>query len=359
MTAPARTGAPSPAYRLVRPAAPVAAPIAPDPVQRHVISHTAGPLLVIGAPGTGKTATLVESVAARVEAGADPASILVLTFGRRGARRLRDRIGARLGGGPGFVARGEAIVRTFHGYAFGILRLAAARAGRADPAPAHRPGTGPRHPRAAARRRRRCGWPEPLRPALPTRAFAEELRDLLLRAAERGIGPARWPGLGEQEQRRPTGSPRPGSTASTPRCSRCATPPPARAPRTTTPSWSGPRHDAAARRPEPARRAAAHRAHVYVDELHDTDPAQIDLLSTVAGRRRAPGGVRRPGLVDVRVPRRRSRHRQRVPAAVPHRGRRARRDRRRCGTSRTGPAPRCSRRPGGSRSGWADRPGTG
>jgi superfamily I DNA/RNA helicase len=68
-------------------------------VQRHVIAHTGGPLLVLGAPGTGKTTTLVEAVAARVAAGADPASILVLTFGRRGARRLRARIGARLGGG--------------------------------------------------------------------------------------------------------------------------------------------------------------------------------------------------------------------------------------------------------------------
>ena len=94
MSAPARTGVSSPAYRLVRPAATTQAPIDVDPVQRRVIDHVAGPLLAVGAPGTGKTVTLVESVAARVADGADPGSILVLTFGRRGARRLRDRIGA-------------------------------------------------------------------------------------------------------------------------------------------------------------------------------------------------------------------------------------------------------------------------
>ncbi|GIJ70233.1 DNA helicase [Virgisporangium ochraceum] len=247
-------------------------------MQHHVISHTAGPLLVVGAPGTGKTATLVEAVAARVEAGADPASVLVLTFGRRGARRLRDRIGARLGGGSGFDAQGEVTVRTFHGYAFGILRLAAARAGLPTP----RLLTGPEQDlviRELLPDDDEVGWPEPLRPALPTRAFAEELRDLLLRAAERGIGPARLASLGEQERR---------------------------------PDWLAAARfysqytEVLALRDATTRNGAAYdyaelvRAattllredpelldpprYVYVDELHDTDPAQIDLLSTVSGR---------------------------------------------------------------------------
>ncbi|WP_239151314.1 ATP-dependent helicase [Virgisporangium aurantiacum] len=268
---------------MVRPAAPTAAPITPDPVQHHVISHTAGPLLVIGAPGTGKTTTLVESVAARVEAGADPASVLVLTFGRRGARRLRDRIGARLGGpGSGFAASGEAVVRTFHGYAFGILRLAAARAGMETP----RLLTGPEQDlviRELLPDDEEVGWPDPLRPALPTRAFAEELRDLLLRAAERGIGPAALARLGEQE-RRPDwqAAARFYNQYTEVLALRDAT------------TRSGAAYDYA----ELVRAATALlradddllteqlRAveHVYVDELHDTDPAQIDLLSTVAGR---------------------------------------------------------------------------
>ena len=42
------------------------------------------------------------------------------------------------------------------------------------------------------------GWPEDLRPALRTRAFAQQLRDLLMRAAERGVGPVELARLGEK-----------------------------------------------------------------------------------------------------------------------------------------------------------------
>src|SRR3954452_3636078 len=88
-----------PAYRLVRRPPSAVVPVRADPWQRLIVEHTAGPLLVIGGPGTGKTATLVEAVAARVVEGVDPEGILVLTFGRRGALRLRDRIEVRLGRG--------------------------------------------------------------------------------------------------------------------------------------------------------------------------------------------------------------------------------------------------------------------
>jgi len=50
-----------PAYRLVRRPVPPADVLLPDPLQRHVIGHTDGPLLVVGGPGTGKTAVLVEA----------------------------------------------------------------------------------------------------------------------------------------------------------------------------------------------------------------------------------------------------------------------------------------------------------
>ena len=42
-------------------------PIIPDADQREVIDHRDGPLLVLAGPGTGKTATVVELVADRVE----------------------------------------------------------------------------------------------------------------------------------------------------------------------------------------------------------------------------------------------------------------------------------------------------
>ncbi|MEW5543198.1 UvrD-helicase domain-containing protein, partial [Streptomyces cyaneofuscatus] len=66
--------------------------------------------------GTGKTTTLVESVAARVNRGADPARILVLTFSRKAAVELRDRMAARLG-----AARGPQAT-TFHSYCYALVR---------------------------------------------------------------------------------------------------------------------------------------------------------------------------------------------------------------------------------------------
>ncbi|MEU3501242.1 UvrD-helicase domain-containing protein, partial [Streptomyces hundungensis] len=56
------------AYRLVRtPPVPVDPPLLDAP-QRRVVDHRSGPLLVLAGPGTGKTTTLVEAVAARVAA---------------------------------------------------------------------------------------------------------------------------------------------------------------------------------------------------------------------------------------------------------------------------------------------------
>jgi len=117
-----------PAYRLVRPAArPVEVPVL-DEAQRAAVEHRGGPLLVLAGPGTGKTTTVVEAVAARIDEGLDPERVLVLTFGRRAAAELRSRITARLG-----RATKEPLARTFHSYAFGLLRREAAL--RGEPAP--------------------------------------------------------------------------------------------------------------------------------------------------------------------------------------------------------------------------------
>jgi superfamily I DNA/RNA helicase/RecB family exonuclease len=180
-------------YRLVRSAGAGAAASAPpldDPAQRQVITHLDGPLLVIGGPGTGKTSTLVESVAARVTGGADPQTLLALTHSRRGALILRDRVDARLSAVTGRLTHAQPMVRTFPGYAFGLLQRAATLAG--DPPP--RLLTAPEQDLVIRELldtvEEQNAWPEVLRPALRTRAFATELRDLLLRAVERGIGPA-------------------------------------------------------------------------------------------------------------------------------------------------------------------------
>src|SRR5881398_3432248 len=74
-----------PAYRLVR--SPGRADEAPtlDAAQRAVVDHAGGPLLVLAGPGTGKTTTIVEAVVDRVERGASPDQVLVLTFSRKAA----------------------------------------------------------------------------------------------------------------------------------------------------------------------------------------------------------------------------------------------------------------------------------
>nr|WP_250003026.1 ATP-dependent DNA helicase [Actinoplanes sp. M2I2] len=275
-----------PAYRLVRRPPTVLPPRLDDPLQTYVTSHVDGPLLVIGGPGTGKTATLVESVAARIAEGVDPERILILTFGRRGATALRDRIEARVAGDPGRIVH-EPLVRTFHAYAFGLLRRAAAD--RGEPSP--RLLTGPEQDliirelleaSGTTDEPDPIGWPAALRPALPTRAFAQQLRDLMQRAAERGVGPVELARLGE-------------------RLGRDDWPAAARflreyvavlALRDVTTRGSSAYDPAELVRaasglltdsPELLEAERRRLAYVYVDELADTDPAQIELLSLVAG----------------------------------------------------------------------------
>src|SRR5205814_2280304 len=123
------SGVDVPRYRLVRSLpAPPPRPLELDAGQRLVVVHPGGPLLVLAGPGTGKTATLVEAAAARVRAGVPIEQLLMLTFSRRAAAELRARVTARLGG----TVR-EPVARTFHSYAFGLLRMAALDGGAPPP----------------------------------------------------------------------------------------------------------------------------------------------------------------------------------------------------------------------------------
>jgi superfamily I DNA/RNA helicase/RecB family exonuclease len=265
---------PAPSYRLVRPVAPVATVPVLDPAQQQVVDHNGGPLLVLAGPGTGKTTTVVEAVAARIEAGADPEQVLVLTFGRRAAAELRARITARLG-----RATKEPLARTFHSYAFGVLRREAAA--RGEPAP--RLLAGPEQDlvvrdllegdvEAGA-----TAWPDRLHPALGTRGFAQELRDLVMRAYERGVTPEELDRLGRSQGRDDWRAAArfmrqyAGVTA----LQDAASYDPAELIRAVVGLWVQ----------EPALLAAerAARPHIFVDELQDTDPAQVALLSLLAG----------------------------------------------------------------------------
>jgi superfamily I DNA/RNA helicase len=258
------------AYRLVRP--PLAPPVRPDldPSQQDVVDHSDGPLLVLAGPGTGKTTTLVEAVVARVEEGASPDQVLVLTFSRKAADELRSKIAARLGR----TVR-EPAASTFHSFCYSLLRAY---------------GVGPdgQLPRllSGAEREMRVRdllagnaggegltrWPAELTPALRLRGFAAEVADLLDRARERGLDAATVHKLGLEHDR-------PGWAAAG--------------------TFMAEYLDVLAVRNEvdyadlvaravelldgPAREICGRFKAVYVDEYQDTDPSQESLLRRLAG----------------------------------------------------------------------------
>ncbi|WP_236570061.1 ATP-dependent helicase [Streptomyces mexicanus] len=267
------------AYRLVR-----TPPLRPDPprldaAQRAVVDHEAGPLLVLAGPGTGKTTTLVESVAARIARGQDPERILVLTFSRKAAVELRDRMALRTG-----AARAPRAT-TFHSFCYALVRAHQDSGLFVEPL---RLLSGPeqdvtvRELLAGQVDLERLGlahvrWPDELRACLTTRGFADEVRAVLARSRELGLGP--------------------GALAAFAR-------------RIGRPDWHAASvflaeyldvldlqgvldyaelvHRAVllARRPEVAARLAAQYDAVYVDEYQDTDPAQVRLLRALAGNGR-------------------------------------------------------------------------
>jgi len=263
---------PTASYRLVRHAVAAPDPPALDAEQQSVVAHAAGPLLVLAGPGTGKTTTLVEAVAARVAAGADPDRVLVLTFSRKAADELRERIAARLG-----RTVAEPAAYTFHGFCHAVVRA------WGQPG-ADRLG-GPRLLSGAERELRvrellagnaagegTTRWPSELAPALRLRGFAREVADLLDRARERGLSAADLRRLGDAHDR---------------------------------PAWVAAGDfleeylDVLAIRDEVDYAALVTRATdlldgpaaplrekfvaVYVDEYQDTDPAQERLLARLAG----------------------------------------------------------------------------
>ncbi len=183
----------SPTYRLARPAG-RAVPPELDPEQRSVVDHPGGPLLVLAGPGTGKTTTLVEAIVEAVEnRGAPPGSVLALTFGRKAAEQLRDRVAGRLG-----RTTSSAVCSTFHSFAYGLVR-------QYSPADLY---IGPLRLLSAPEQDvilrellsdapESVRWPESLRHALNTRGFAREVHAVLGRARDQGLEPEALRALGE------------------------------------------------------------------------------------------------------------------------------------------------------------------
>jgi DNA helicase II / ATP-dependent DNA helicase PcrA len=64
--------------------------------QLEAVTHPGGPVLVIGAAGTGKTSTLVERFAWLVDQGVEPEAVLALTYSTPAATDLRERLESRV-----------------------------------------------------------------------------------------------------------------------------------------------------------------------------------------------------------------------------------------------------------------------
>ncbi|WP_328331179.1 MULTISPECIES: ATP-dependent helicase [unclassified Streptomyces] len=272
------------AYRLVRTPPGTVDPPVLDARQRAVVDHRTGPLLVLAGPGTGKSTTLVEAVARRIAEGTDPERILVLTFSRRAAVELRDRMAVRIqGSGPvplpdaGVPAAGSRIgtygpqATTFHSFCYALVRAHQDADLFAEPL---RLLSGPeqdvavRELLAGQLDLGRIRWPDELRACLTTRGFADEVRAVLARSRELGLGPETLAAFAD---------------------------------RTGRPDW----HAAAGflaeyldvldaqgvvdyaelvHRAVPlAERADLRYDAVFVDEYQDTDPAQVRLLHALAG----------------------------------------------------------------------------
>ncbi|HEY7131706.1 MAG TPA: ATP-dependent helicase [Candidatus Limnocylindrales bacterium] len=100
--------------------------LAPD--QRAAATAPPGPILCVAPAGSGKTTTLVARVAWLIASGAaPPESIVAITFNRRAAEELAERLASALeplglAGGPEAVR-----VRTFHALGLEVLRDAGER----------------------------------------------------------------------------------------------------------------------------------------------------------------------------------------------------------------------------------------
>src|SRR5262249_30545324 len=89
-----------------------------DDDQRAAAQTIDGPLLIVAGPGSGKTRTLTHRIAHLVaERGVAPEACLAITFTRRAADEMRERLAQLLPGQSGKVA-----IHTFHSLGLAILR---------------------------------------------------------------------------------------------------------------------------------------------------------------------------------------------------------------------------------------------
>jgi len=100
-----------------------------EPAQAAALSHdfdTQGPLLLLAGAGTGKTTTLTRRLALELASGTPASQILALTFTRKAAHEMRERVGSLIGAEAACPE-----IRTFHSLGLAILSEESGRGWRA------------------------------------------------------------------------------------------------------------------------------------------------------------------------------------------------------------------------------------
>lgn len=99
-----------------------------DPDQKAAVRTLSGPLLIVAGPGTGKTRTLTNRIAALIERGAaSPGQCLAITFTNRAADEMRERLAKLLPEQAAGIP-----VLTFHGLGYRLIAENAKRFGMPD-----------------------------------------------------------------------------------------------------------------------------------------------------------------------------------------------------------------------------------
>ena len=66
--------------------------------QKMAVSSIDGPVLIVAGAGAGKTRVLTSRIALAIGQGVDPARIMALTFTKKAAGEMKDRIAMMVGG---------------------------------------------------------------------------------------------------------------------------------------------------------------------------------------------------------------------------------------------------------------------